>query len=60
MLFAIRDDDTSFFTRPEELTACYGVKRVGPCEGVEEHFFAIGTEKKVSHPLVQRLLPLRR
>ncbi|MEI6303936.1 MAG: LysR family transcriptional regulator [Betaproteobacteria bacterium] len=44
----------------DELTASYGVKRVGPCEGVEEHFFAIGTEKKVSHPLVQRLLPLRR
>lgn len=44
----------------DELTARYGVKRVGPCEGVEEHFFAIGTEKKVSHPLVQRLLPSRR
>jgi hypothetical protein len=23
---------------------------------VTEHFFAIGTEKKVQHPLVQRLL----
>jgi LysR family transcriptional activator of nhaA len=23
---------------------------------VKEHFFAIGTEKKVQHPLVQRLL----
>ena len=44
----------------DELTARYDVKRVGPCEGVEEHFFAIGTEKKVSHPLVQRLLPSRR
>ena len=31
----------------------------GPCDGVEEHFFAIGTEKKVLHPLVQRLLPPR-
>lgn len=39
-----------------ELTERYGVKRVGACEGVEEHFFAIGTRKKVLHPLVQRLL----
>lgn len=39
--------------------ARYGVKRVGPCDGVEQPFFAIGTEKKVLHPLVQRLLPAR-
>jgi hypothetical protein len=26
---------------------------------VEEHFFAIGTERKIQHPLVQRLLPSR-
>jgi LysR family transcriptional activator of nhaA len=32
------------------------VRRVGPCAGVEEHFFAVGTEKKVGHALVQRLL----
>ena len=32
------------------------VKRVGPCAGVEEHFFAVGTKKKVGHALVQRLL----
>ena len=40
----------------EELIAHYAVKRIGPCEGVTEHFFAVGTEKKVQHPLVQRLL----
>lgn len=40
----------------EELMSRYGVKRVGRCEGVEERFYAIGTEKKVTHPLVQRLL----
>ena len=40
----------------EDLMARYGVKRVGACEGVEEHFFAIGAHKKVLHPLVQRLL----
>lgn len=43
----------------DELTARYHVKRIGPCDGVEEHFFAVGTEKKVLHPLVQRLLPAR-
>ncbi|MBK9444334.1 MAG: LysR family transcriptional regulator [Comamonadaceae bacterium] len=40
----------------ENLLAHYAVQRLGPCEGVTEHFFAIGTEKKVQHPLVQRLL----
>jgi LysR family transcriptional activator of nhaA len=40
----------------DDLLAHYAVKRVGPCEGVAENFFAIGTEKKVQHPLVQRLL----
>jgi LysR family transcriptional regulator, transcriptional activator of nhaA len=43
-----------------ELMARYGVKRVGACEGVEEHFFAIGAHKKVLHPLVQKLLPAPR
>ncbi len=43
-----------------ELVARYGVVRIGACDDVEEHFFAIGTEKKVLHPLVQRLLPKRR
>ena len=44
----------------DKLTSRYAVKWVGPCDGVEEHFFAIGTETKVLHPLVQRLLPARR
>jgi LysR family transcriptional regulator, transcriptional activator of nhaA len=34
----------------------YGVKLVGNCEGVEERFFAIAAQRKVQHPLVQRLL----
>lgn len=41
----------------EQLTARYGVQYVGACDGVEEHFFAIGAHKKVLHPLVQKLLP---
>jgi LysR family transcriptional activator of nhaA len=40
----------------EDLLAHYAVQRLGPCEGVTEHFFAIGTEKKVQHPLAQRVL----
>ncbi len=40
----------------DELLARYEVQRLGPCEGVKEHFYAIGTEKKVQHPLVQLLL----
>ncbi|RYG11765.1 MAG: LysR family transcriptional regulator, partial [Burkholderiales bacterium] len=41
----------------DELTARYGVRRVGACDGVEEHFFAIAAHKKLLHPLVQKLLP---
>lgn len=40
----------------EDLLSHHGILHLGPCEGVKEHFFAIGTEKKVQHPLVQRLL----
>ena len=42
----------------EELLAHYAVERLGPCEGVTEHFYAIGTEKRVQHPLVRQLLKL--
>lgn len=40
----------------DDLQAHYGVRRLGPCEGVSEHFYAIGTERKVQHPLVSKLL----
>ena len=40
----------------DDLLAHYAVQRLGQCEGVTEHFFAIGTERKVQHRLVQRLL----
>lgn len=43
----------------EEMTLHYGVKRVGLCDGVEEGLFAIATQRKVVHPLVQRLLMQR-
>ncbi|MBC7608878.1 MAG: LysR family transcriptional regulator [Polaromonas sp.] len=41
----------------DDLSARYNVSRVGTCEGVEEHFFAIAARKKVLHPLVQKLIP---
>lgn len=43
-----------------DLTVRYAVRRVGSCEGVDEHFFAIGARKKVLHPLVERLLAAER
>lgn len=41
----------------DELIESYNVKRVGACDGVAEQFYAIGAQKKVLHPLVQKLLP---
>jgi LysR family transcriptional activator of nhaA len=43
----------------EDLVARYDVRRIGHCDDVEERFFAIGTERKVAHPLVLRLLGRR-
>lgn len=40
----------------QDLLSRYGVQWLATCEGVTERFFAIGTERKVRHPLVQRLL----
>ena len=42
-----------------ELVAHDGLVRVGASSGVEEQFYVIGTEKKVQHPLVLRLLAAR-
>jgi len=43
----------------EQLVERYRVEPIGDCDGVMEHFFLIGTEKKVAHPLVQRLIAAR-
>lgn len=40
----------------DDLTRRYDVKRLGDCGDVKEYFFAVGTEKKIMHPLVKRLL----
>ena len=39
-----------------DLLARCGVQLIGACDGVDEHYFAIHTERKVSHPLVKTLL----
>ena len=39
-----------------ELLARYQVQAVGPCEGVEEPYWAISAERRLPHPLVQQLL----
>ena len=39
-----------------ELVASGQLQKLGTCDTVFEHFFAIGTEKKVQHPLVHQLL----
>ncbi len=43
----------------DKLSQRYDLVRVGDCDGVEEHFFAIGTDKRIGHPLVRQLLPAR-
>jgi hypothetical protein len=40
----------------DDLLARYAVQRLGPCEGGTEHFFAVGTEKKVPHHLGSKLV----
>ncbi len=40
----------------EKLEQSYGLTWFAPCDEVSEHFYAIGTARKVQHPLVQRLL----
>ena len=41
----------------DALTGRYGVVNVGAAAGVAEQFYAVGTDKKITHPLVRRLLP---
>ena len=41
----------------DALTGRYGLVNVGPAEGLVEQFYAVGTDKKITHPLVRRLLP---
>ena len=40
----------------DELTQHDALKKLGACDGIKEFFYAIGTEKKVQHPYVLRIL----
>jgi len=40
----------------DDLVEHYRVKPVGGCDGVREQFFAIGTERRVQHPLIRKLV----
>ena len=40
----------------DELLKRSQVKLIGACEGVQEHYYAISTERKVMHPLVQQIV----
>ncbi len=44
----------------DDLVQRYQVRRIGECTGVEEYYFAINSERRVLHPLVQQLLAPRR
>lgn len=43
-------------TAQEDLLKRSNVRLIGACEGVQEHYYAISTERKVMHPLVQQML----
>lgn len=40
----------------DDLLQRHQVHLLGPCKGVEEHYYAISTERKVEHPVVRQLL----
>lgn len=40
----------------DELLKRSQVRLIGACVGVQEHYYAISTERKVMHPLVQQIL----
>lgn len=40
----------------DDLLEHYQVQAVGGCEGVREDFYAIGTERRLQHPLIRRIV----
>lgn len=40
----------------KELKNNYGLEQIGVSESIREYFFALRTEKKVHHPLIQKIL----
>jgi LysR family transcriptional activator of nhaA len=43
----------------DDLMQRHQARLLGPCEGVDENYYAISTERKVKHPVVQQLLTQR-
>lgn len=43
----------------DDLLKRHHVRLLGACDGVEEHYYAISTERKVEHPVLRRLLAQR-
>ena len=43
-------------TAQDDLLKRSQVRLIGACEGVQEHYYAISTERKVMHPVVQQML----
>ncbi len=43
----------------DDLMQRHQARLLGPCEGVDENYYAISTERKVKHPVVQHLLTQR-
>jgi LysR family transcriptional activator of nhaA len=43
----------------DDLLHRHHVRLLGACDGVEEHYYAISTERKVEHPVVRQLLAQR-
>ena len=40
----------------DDLLQRHQARLLGPCEGVEDHYYAISTERRVKYPVVQQLL----
>ena len=40
----------------DDLLQRHQARLLGPCEGVEDHYYAISIERRVKHPVVQQLL----
>jgi LysR family transcriptional activator of nhaA len=40
----------------KDLKETYGIELLGDCENIFEYFYAIRSEKKIEHPLVQAII----
>ena len=40
----------------DDLLQRHQARLLGPCAGVDDNYYAISTERKVKHPVVQQLL----